>query len=151
MVGTERRSQGKIAIAGFCYNTLYNMRFSLLVSIGYTMKSFISIPLSCPRFSAYNRWASELSCLRMRINTRDLKEPQLIRNICHDKMPKYGEKGGVREKKQTRDLSRMPPWLLSTPLIVSGSVGDATFFFAASFNLMSSKNGISFHTRQRSH
>ena len=34
----------------------------------------------------------------------------------------------MRGKKQTRNLSRMPPWLLSTLLIVSGSVGDATFF-----------------------
>lgn len=62
------------------------------------------------------------------------KEPHLIRNICHDKIPKYREKWGWRGcvcvwgTKQTRNLSRMPPWLLSTLLIVSGSVGDATFF-----------------------
>lgn len=39
-----------------------------------------------------------------------------------------GVKWGRREKnKKTRNLSRVPPWLLSTLLIVSGSVEDATF------------------------
>lgn len=58
---------------------------------------------------------------------KKLKEPRLICNICHDKMLKDRERREW-EKKQTRNLSRMPPWLLSTPLIVSGSVEDATFF-----------------------
>lgn len=39
-----------------------------------------------------------------------------------------GVKWGRREKnKKTRNLSHVPPWLLSTLLIVSGSVEDATF------------------------
>lgn len=41
---------------------------------------------------------------------------------------KTDEKTGGEAGKKTRNLSRMPPWLLSTLLIVSGSVEDATFF-----------------------
>lgn len=39
-----------------------------------------------------------------------------------------GWRGEERGIKQTSNASHMQPWLLSTPLIVSGSVGDATFF-----------------------
>lgn len=69
------------------------------------------------------QWAQLSSHENKYSRLKNLKKPRLIHNICHDKRPKY-----VGGTKQTRNLSRMPPWLLSTLLIVSGSVGDATFF-----------------------
>lgn len=61
----------------------------------------------------------------------EAKEPHgHVLDIYHDLIWWKTEKGGLRERgrKQTRNLSRVPTWLLSTLLIVSGSVEDATFF-----------------------
>lgn len=63
----------------------------------------------------------------MKINTHDWRSPNSSATFVTIRYRKTG-KGGEWGKKQTRNLSRMPPWLLSTPLIVSGSVEDATFF-----------------------
>lgn len=134
MVATERKRQGEIATAG-CYSACYiTLRNILILSVFFFLPTlplliarkhfFISFPLllHLPLFFAYGCEHIKKS---QRLPSQRAKKLRLTCNVCHDNTG--GVRGGEKKNKKTRNLSRVPPWLLSTLLIVSGSVEDATF------------------------
>lgn len=135
MVATERKRQGEIATAG-CYSACYiTLRNILILSVFFFLPApplliarkhfFISFPLllHLPLFFAYGSEHIKNRSACHHGGQKSFDSPATFVTITRGEWSE-----GRREKnKKTRNLSRVPPWLLSTLLIVSGSVEDATF------------------------